>query len=905
MNAPLASARQNGMLSELGAFDPGGDWGGAARAYLERARCWLRARHQQGASGSEIVAAQTAVVDHVVSTLFQAAYAAYAARFSTLDEKVCVAALGGYGRGELNPCSDIDLVFLHGSRRGRLVETVTERVVQTLWDTGMTVGHALHNARSCTRLAARDLTVRTAVLDARYIAGDPEPYAELMAAVDRELIRRGAGRFVAEKLKESEQRHRRWGDSIFLVEPNVKEGKGGLRDLHTALWLARVRYKTNDLAELVRKGILTERELANIRAARDFVWRVRNSLHFLTGQHHDQLTLDDQARVAADLGFTGRARVSAAEMLLREFYGHAEVIQRFAEEIIARCTEEALPYRFIGTLTARTIRPGVRIVRGELVVGDAGAFRNDPALLVRVFADAQRHEVRLSDGTRRLIRRDAHQLRRPEVRNAPEVAAAFREVLSWKRGVYAALREMHELGVLGALLPEFARLRCMPQYDRYHRYTVDEHSLRGVLALERLRSGQIEQSEARLTALMRQVDRVDLLYLAMLLHDIGKGRGGRHSERGAQMVRRVARRLHLNPDDEEIVEFLVREHLRMSAIATRYDVRDRKMLMDFARTVGTVERLELLYLLSFADMSAVNDGVWNEFRRSLLDELYVAAVEVLEEGLAGLAEESERAARVRERVRAALGVQGGRSFEGFLADLPDRYFATVFEGDLGYHFEVARRLEEEDPAVGIRHFPDRAFTEIIVVTRDRPGLFAQLTGALTANNLDIVLAWINTTHSGNVLDVFRVSHAPGTGLAQDARRWERVVRDIAAAVHGELDVEAQVRAAARPSILDRPPRRPVPTVAMLRNDVSDDYSVIEVSTRDRRGVLYAIARTLHAQGLDVHLAKIRSEPDRVWDSFYVTEIGGGKVEDERRSAAICRALEDALGESEVREGGLP
>jgi len=873
------------VLDALGPLQLDGAWGLQARDYLGRARQLLFAQHQAGASGGAIVAQWTAVVDGVVRALYEAARASYAERYTVLDQRVALIAQGGYGRGELNPGSDIDLLVLYPQRPDAFVETVAEKVLYALWDTGLTVGHALRNVRDCVKLGGKDLKVKTALLDTRFLAGDRALYTQFAATMERELLKRNAPRFFRDKVAESEERHRKFGDSVYLVEPHLKEGEGGLRDIHTAMWLAKVKYVVHDLADLKERGVLTERDYEEIAAARDFLFRVRNALHFLSGQHLDQLTFEYQERIAADLGYRDAAHARGVEQFMRDYYLHARTVNRFSDDIIARCLERSSPYRFLGRLGGRAIRPGVRIAGTELVVGDPATFSTDPTLLLRVFADAQRHGVRLSAATRRLVRANAARIDEP-VRRSREAARAFLDVLGSRHSVYATLHEMHELDVLSAYLPEFADLRCMAQYDRYHIYTVDEHTLRAVHRLERLLHGEFKREVPQLTQVMREVSGIEILHLAMLFHDAGKGRGGDHSNKGADLARAVAERLGLNADDTAELELLVRHHLLMHHLATRRDIHDPKLVGEFARTVGTLATLQKLYVLTFADLGATNPKLWNSWQDLLLGELFGLAVESFERGITAEQAQAERAARIRVRVAAVLGAAHASARERFLVDMPDRYFLSTPEEDIARHFTMVQRYAEEPLVTAVAHFPEREFSEFTVVTGDRPGLFATLTGVLRAHGMSIGAARIATGGSGVVVDVFRVTHLDGAAIARDAERWERIQVAVGKALAGELDVEDMVAKAGRPSTLGEKVVPRLPTKVEIDNRVSEDFTVIDVFTIDRVGVLFSIANALYHLGLSIHLAKITTTVDRVLDVFYVTDREGGKVEDPMQLALI-------------------
>ena len=608
---------------------PGSNWGELARDYLQRVKAVLFERHQQGASGHEIVDGYTGAVDHLIHSLFDAANAAYAERFSRLDQRCTVVAQGGYGRAELNPCSDIDLLFLYPYKREPYIEYVSERILYTLWDTRLTVGNAMRNVRENVKLAAQDFKVKTALLDARYLCGDQLLFHEFAAAMERDVLKRNADRFFKEKLDENRERHERYGDSVYILEPQIKEGEGGLRDLHTAMWMAKVKFKTNSIAELVQKGVITEREQEELDSAHDFLFRVRNALHFLSGEHQDRLTFEYQERIAPDLGFRDTATMKGVEQFMRTYYLNAATINRFADEIIERCLERRRPYFGFGRARTRDIRPGVTISYGVLSVARADVLRNDPSNLIRIFGDVQRHGITMSSSTKRLVRANLDVIDDAQRRD-PQMVDAFFEVLRGKQQVYETLLEMHRAGVLGAFLPEFGALLCMVLHDLYHTYTVDEHSLRGVHELERLRAGAYKDIAPMLTQVMRDIDRVDILFLSMILHDIGKGHGGGHSERGAAMIDGIAERLHLNTDDAGQLRFLVATHLNMSHLAQRRDIHDQRLIIDFAKRVETLDNLKKLYLLTFADMRAVGPKIWNNWHDMLLGELYLGTLDVFE-----------------------------------------------------------------------------------------------------------------------------------------------------------------------------------------------------------------------------------------------------------------------------------
>lgn len=879
--------------SELGPFElEEGGWGKTARAFLDRARELLRREHQRGASGTEIVRRWTAVVDLVVRGLYDAAHAHYRRRNATLDSSCTLIAQGGYGRGELNPWSDIDLLFLFPQRSDAYVETVTEMVLYALWDTGLTVGQAVRSVRDCVSLAASDFKVKTSLLDTRYLAGDTELYERFASTMEESVLKRSASRFFREKVQENEERHHKHGDAVFLVEPHLKDGEGGLRDIHTAVWLAKVKYKIHDLQDLVVKNVVTQGDLDELEKARDFIWHVRNALHFLSGRHQDQLTFEYQPRIAADLGYRDDAIGRGVEKFMRDYYLYATVVNRFSADMIGRCVEPNRAYRWVGRLASRDIRPGIRIVSEELVIIDPQVIDDDPTLLLRIFADAQRHGVPIANTTRRLIRAKASRID-DRVRRSPEAARSFLDILTWRVSVYDTLQQMHKLDVLDAYLPEFAHLRCLSQYDRYHIYTVDEHILRGVQNLEQLRLGAHKDEMPRLTAVMRDISDVEILYLGMLYHDAGKGRGGDHSNKGAAMVRDVAERLHLSPDAAEQLDFLVRHHLTMHHLATRRDIHDPELVIEFSKTVGSRDNLDKLYVLTYGDLKATNPKLWNNWQAMLLGELYERGVETLEHGDNALPEASDRAARMRARIGEA-SPDAGPELRRFLADMPDRYFTATTEAQVRRHFDLYRQLGEDDLIAYVEHFREREFSELTVVTRDRPGLFSRITGVLRASGMSIGSALVFSGRDDTALDVIRIPHLDQAEVVCSEERWGRVRSTLREVILEGGDVEALVARSVRPSVLGDQLVPGVPTRVEIDNQVSREFTVIDVYATDRLGILFAIANALFHLGLRIHLAKISTSVDRVLDVFYVTDDANRKVQDaaalERIESGLCHAL---------------
>ncbi len=853
--------------------------GVVARAYLESVRGELAERHFAGANGGDIVSGMTAAIDDLLRALYLYADADHGRRFSKLNQKITVVARGGYGRGEMNPQSDVDLLFIHDYKRGPYAEIVTEIILHALWDAGLTVGHGVRTAKECVRLANDDLKEKTAILDARFLCGDEKLYAELDKLLISEVLNRNQDKFFKAKLDESRQRHAQYGDSIYLLEPQIKEGEGGLRDLHTAMWLAKVKYKVHALEELVQKAVITEPEASEVIEARDFLWRVRNSLHFLTGRHFDQITFELQERIEPMLGLHPAEGQTKGSALMRAYYQHATTINRFAEGLIARVTENSPGGRFFRRTPTRKLRPGVIVQQNLLSVDDRDLFKDDPLNLITIYADCQAQGVGLSGGTYQLVR-DNLKLIDDRLRTDPRVAAALMKILAGRERVAATLEAMHLSGVLGAIIPEFGNLYARVLHDLYHIYTVDRHSLVAVRELERLRAGEFKTPTPLLTEVARELDCLPLVFLALLLHDIGKGHGHDHHERGANLTAEVSGRLGLDTEEIDLVVFLVRNHLMMSQVAQKGDLDDQTTVAEFARQVGSIDRLKALYLLTYADMRAVAPKVYNNWRDMLLSDLYMRALKVLEQGDREAVDPARRLAIVKAALRENLLAAGAPlpDIQSFLDEMPDRYFFTVPEADIPLHFELMRAFDDRPLITRIRHFPALEFSEFIVVTRDQPGLFSMIAGALTANNLNILSARITTRNTGVAIDVFRVSHLMGANsMAMEDDRWRRVERDLDQVIVGRQDIAALVATANQVQTAGRKFTRHVATEVAVDNRSSEQFTVIDVFTQDRIGLLFAITHTLFKLGLRIHLARISTNADQALDVFYVSDRDGNKI----------------------------
>ena len=874
----------------------------AARTYVKKGRELLLERHRAGAGGLEVVSAYSTMMDQLIRYLFGKVSDDFIRRYPSENQRCTVIAQGGYGRGELNPYSDIDLLFLYAWKISPYVEAVTERLLYTLWDAGLQVGHATRTVKESIALSASDMKVKTALLDARYLCGHYELYQEFDKAVENRLVKRRVNRFVHDKLTENQLRHESYGGSVYLLEPDVKDGEGGLRDIHTTRWIGRVKAGAKDLDALALKGIVSAGDVGKLKISQDFLLRVRNELHFSTGKHQDQLTFEEQQKVSHALGFEGEGTLKAVEVFMRNYYLHAAQISRLTSLIIHRLTDASYP--LVGGLynRAKTVREGICISHRQLYITKPGILKADPANLIEVFVEMQKHRSEMSHETRELLREQIG-LIDDCFRGSAAANVPFFKILNGRERVYETLLEMHRCGILGAFIPEFGRLLCMVLHDAYHTYTVDQHSLKLIQEIERLKAGKYKEGLPLLTQLARETDKVELLYLGLMFHDIGKGFGGGHSEIGARLVQPIAQRMGLNADDEALVEFLVRYHLLMTHTAFRRDLEDDKTIFDFAKTMGNVNNLKMLYLLTFADVKAVGPDVWNPWKASLLGELYFKTLKILEEMEKGeFQREDVRAVlrRIQDRVRQQLAKDHpAHRVDHFLEAMPERYFLSTAENDIPAHFELMEKFAGKGAVTAVEHFPERDCSSVGICTQDRPGLFASITGTLTAQNLDILNARIFTSSDGRILDVFRISHHGRSELVMAEQKWSKFRSTLDQVLEGRSDVARLVENSQSSSFLQKHVPK-VPTVIQVDNEASDYFTIVEVFTEDRIGVLFKITYALHQLGLSIHVAKISTNVDQAADIFYVTDENGKKIQEPSRLEGIRLSLYESLAPQDER-----
>ncbi|MCZ7659712.1 MAG: [protein-PII] uridylyltransferase [Xanthobacteraceae bacterium] len=836
--------------------------------------------------------------DEIVRVLYELAARLYSADNPSEAERMAVVATGGYGRGLMAPGSDIDLLFLLPYKQTAWGESVAEAILYCLWDTGLKVGHATRSVAECIRQAKADMTIRTALLEARYLLGDRTLFDELVTRFDKEIVKGTAAEFVAAKLSEREERHRRAGQSRYLVEPNVKDGKGGLRDLHTLFWIAKYVYRVHEPKELIERGVFDADEYKLFRRCEDFLWSVRCHMHFVCGRPEERLSFDIQREIALRLGYTEHPGLKEVERFMKHYFLNAKNVGDLTAILCAGLEDrqaKAVPVlnRFVQRLRPKSGRRALRESEdfvndnNRITTADADVFRRDPVNLIRLFRLAQKHSLVFHPDAMRLATRSLKLIDR-ELRENEEANRLLFEILT-SENAEIVLRRMNETGVLGRFVPEFGRVVAMMQFNMYHHYTVDEHLLRciGVLA-EIERGGNDEFTLA--TELMRSIqpEHRRLLYVALFLHDIAKGRIEDHSIAGARIARRFCPRLGLSAVETEIVSWLVENHLVMSTVAQSRDLSDRKTIENFAAVVQSLERMKLLAVLTTADIRAVGPGVWNGWKAQLIRTLYYETEPVLTGGFSEV-NRAKRVSLAQAEFKAHSADWPQAQLDAYVARHYPAYWLKV---DLPHKIRHARFVRAAEAAgrtlaTEVGFDTARGVTELTVLAPDHPRLLSILAGACAAAGANIVDAQIYTTTDGLALDTIAVSREFDRDEDEE-RRARRIADSIERALSGELrlpDVMAK-RGPAKGRIRAF---AVVPEV-LINNQWSNRYTVVEVTGLDRPGLLYELTATLSRLNLNIASAHVATFGERVVDVFYVTDLLGAQITSPPRQAAIKRAL---------------
>ncbi len=852
-------------------------------------------------SAGKLTRSYTYLTDHIIKiAMLTASEYLHPLPTPTAGERIAVFAVGGYGRGEMAPFSDVDLLFLTPYKITAWAESVIETMLYILWDLRLKVGHSSRTIKDCIRLGTEDFTIRTAMLEHRFIIGHIPLATELEERLQKDLFSKDAKEFVDAKLVERDKRHQKQGQR-YMVEPNVKEGKGGLRDLQSLFWIAKYIYQVRDVAELVPLEVFSAEEFDLFAKAESFLWATRSHLHLLTKRPTEQLTFDMQVLVAERMKYKDTAGRRAVELFMQDYFRHATQVGNVTRSLLTKLEDEQKKSDpLIERIFRRRpkVKPEYIVTHNRLSIRDSEAFLSDKLNLLRIFAEALRTGMRIHPDAMRLVRGNLD-LIDVEMRSNREARRIFLDLLLKYGNPERALRRMNELGVLSAFIPEFEPIVAMMQFNMYHSYTVDEHTIQVISNFSAIERGNLEDELPLASSLINKGIKRSVLIVAMLLHDIGKGRPQDHSILGAQIARKIAPRLGFNKSDSETIEWLVRYHLLMSDTAQKRDIADPRTIRGFAKAVGTVERLDLLLLLTVCDIRGVGPETWNNWKATLLRALHSQTREALENGMESLTR-AHRGAKAKTRLKEALPDWSKADLKREKA----RHYPPYWQGlHLTAHVEFAemlRALDKRNNAseIEIRLHPDdvRDATRICFAMADHPGIFTRVTGALALVGANIVDARSFTTKDGYITDAFWVQDADGSPY--EANRLTRLQDMILKTLQGKIIARDAFKS--RDKIKKRERAFRVPTHITFDNEGSEIYTIIEVDTRDRPGLLHDLTLTMSANNVYVANSVIATYGEQVVDTFYVKDMFGLKYYSKSKQDALEAKLRKAIKDGAER-----
>ncbi|WP_297322648.1 [protein-PII] uridylyltransferase [uncultured Bartonella sp.] len=853
---------------------------------------------QRNGKGKQCARRLSLLVDTIITTLYRFVVdKIYSLPNPSSGERIALIAVGGYGRGTLAPHSDIDLHFLLPWKQTPWGEQVMEYILYMLWDVGLKVGHATRNIDDSIRMANEDMTARTALLEARFLIGNRQLFEEMMRRFENEVIKGTSPAFIRAKLIERDMRHKKAGETRYLVEPNVKESKGGQRDLQTLLWIAKYHYRISTTDKLVTLGVLSKSELNTFKKADDFLWAVRCHMHFLTGKAQERLSFDIQRDIAHRLGYTAHPGMEDVERFMKHYFLVAKQVGDLTRIVSAALEEEyAKPVpglnRVFLTFSRRKKKiagsPGFVIDTQRINIDDDEVFTRDPVNLIRLFylsdihgLECHPHAVQEASRSLKLIT--------PAIRENKEANRLFLAILTSPRNPSLILRRMNESGVLGKFIPDFGKIVAMMQFNMYHHYTVDEHLLRCIACLSEIDHGKVYQDHPLATEIMPTFKKErTIVYVALFLHDIAKGRPEDHSIAGAKIARKLCPRFGLSRADSELVAWLIKEHLTMSIVAQSRDLNDRKTIEDFANVVQTTDRLKLLLVLTICDIKGVGPGVWNGWKGQLLRTLYHETELVLTGGFSQVPR-TDRINASKERLYDALKDWDDTQKQHYLGLHYPNYWLTVSPEEQIRHANFIRDADRQQTPlatmVEIHHF--EGVTELTILAPDHPRVLSIVTGACAAAGGNIVDAQIFTTTDGRALDIILISRE--FELDDDEkRRANRVGRMIEDAIKGTIRLPEVI--ARRTKTRHTEKAFDVTPNVDINNTLSDKFTVIEIEGLDRPGLLFKITKTLSDLSLDIASAHITTFGEKVIDSFYVNDLFRHKIVNPQKQANIRRKL---------------
>jgi [protein-PII] uridylyltransferase len=848
--------------------------------------------------GRQAAAEQAFLVDQIIRLLYDHVTThVYPAGNRSASERIAILAVGGYGRGEMAPHSDVDLAFITPHKRTAWTEQVIEGMLYILWDLNLKIGQSSRSLDETVKMAQQDLTIRTALLESRFVWGDRDIFDQASSRFWAEVVGKTAPDFVSQKMAERDERHKKMGDSRYVVEPNIKDGKGGLRDLHTLYWIGKYVHRVRSSQALVDVGLLTTDEYRRFEKAENFLWAVRCHMHDLTGRTEDRLTFDLQSEVAQRMHFAARPGRSAVERFMQFYFLNAKTVGDLTGLFLAHLDESLAKKgrRFLPTLSRKPRKlNGFQLERGRLALPSDDFFAENPIRLIEIFHLADKFGLEIHPLAMRSAQRDAR-LIDAKLRNDKTANALFLDILTSQRDPETVLRWMNESTVFGRFIPDFRRIVAQMQFDMYHHYTVDEHSIQAIGLLAEIEKGDLKSDHPLSTAIMRQVLSRRVLFVATLLHDIAKGRGGDHSELGALVAEQLCPRLGLSEAETEAVAWLVRYHLFMSATAFKRDLSDFKTILDFSHMVQSPERLRLLLVLTVVDIRAVGPGVWNSWKRQLLSDLFEATEEVLRLGHKQRGRDDRILAK-KETLEGKLGLPKA-SFAKLAKRFPSPYWIAEPDDIIERNARLLLANDQTDLAIDACYYGERGATLVTVYAADHPGLFYRIAGAIHLAGGNIIDARIHTSTDGMAVDNFLVQDPLGRPF-QEQSQIDRLRISIEDALANRGRQAPKL--ANKPVALRRAEAFTIAPAVLIDNQASNRFTVIEVNARDRPALLNNLALALFQAKVTLHSAHIATYGERAVDTFYATDLFGGKIDNKARLKSLeTKLLAAAAGNPEV------
>lgn len=918
------------MLPEI-RLPSSGDAGpvSVANAFLAASRALVRSAHDGGASGRAVAALHAEMVDRLLGFLVEEAGKALAAK----PKAWCLLAIGGYGRMERSPLSDIDIQFLGDDKNPEPLAKLVEKVVFWLWDLKFEVGYSVRTLAECEEMLRTDETVRTALCASRFLQGDPALYKAYSDRILKKALRAVPDRFVEQQCQLMRMRHEKFGDSVYLLEPNVKEGRGGLRDIQVLLWLGYVKFGVHSLEELAGRGLLNQTELVQLRRAHDFLLRTRNELHYLTGSGKaDRLGFELQDSVAKYFGFTDDEGRRGVERFMRRFYLMANTVNDTVIRVTERITDYGKSPTIRSRLKAKFGRPkdvgdGIRLVHGELAFIDRSVIERRPAAMLEIFRLSQQLGKDVARVAKEMIYLNSLSSG-TDLSGDPEVQYCFRDLFIGQNRLYRILWDLHTLRLLSRILPEWRTIACHVQHDAYHVYTTDVHTLFCMKDLRHFVLGHFRADYPEFTELAQSCPRPHVLALGLFFHDVGKNMGGNHAVKGAQKAREACTRMGLPAQDVDDIEWLVLRHLDFSHVALKRDINDPHQISLFAAMCGRREMLDMLYMLTVCDIRGTGPDLWTEWKHKLTKRLHEVSAMAIDKGRYDESDVQREVAKTSTFVMNQLVTEfDGPAIEMELSLFPMRYFfATGGEeitDQLRFLLKIKGELPEdrqEEPAAPFekrsfrmyrREVPGTPYQEVALFTLDSKGLFAKVTGVFSALGLSIMSANINTRRDGTVFDVFWIRDPYGK-YTDNPKLWDRLENSLDEVLSGRKKV-ANLLVQSQRGMRSNHIALQTPVKVKIDNDSSREHTIIDITAGDRQGLLHAVSQEMTDLGLSIHLAKITTKKERVDDAFYVTDIFGHKVRDQKRLTQICSQLkyvledtedDDILGPGMVRPAGV-